>query len=69
MEASNHYSDSAERVAAGATALAGCLRFFAETFVFAFRAGALLKSLSGAAENIPGAQEEINFSIKLSDYF
>jgi hypothetical protein len=37
------------RVAAGATAFAGCLRFCAETFVFACRVGTFLKSLSGAA--------------------
>ncbi len=36
-------------VAAGATATAGCLGFFAETFVFTFGVGTFLKSLSGAA--------------------
>jgi hypothetical protein len=47
----------------------GCLRFFAETFVFACRAGAFLKSASGAARIVPGALEAAYFSIKLSDYF
>jgi hypothetical protein len=36
-------------IAAGAAATAGCLGFFAETFVFTFRVGTFLKSLSGAA--------------------
>jgi hypothetical protein len=36
------------RVAAGGTRVAGCLRFCAETLVFACRVGTLLKSLSGA---------------------